>query len=85
MPTSVSEELASFHRFLSQQLQNGGPGMSPEEALDLWRAEHPSREDYEETVRALREALADIEAGDKGIPFEQFDAEMRRKHGLGSP
>ncbi len=77
-------ELASFHRFLSDRLTSG-EDLSPEEAIDRWRAENPSREDHLETVIAVRHALADMRAGDTGIPFEEFDAEMRRKHNLGAP
>ncbi len=77
--TGQVSELVSFHRFLSDRLSSG-EDLSPEEVIDRWRAENPSREDYLETVVAVRQALADMRAGDTGVPFEEFDAEMRRKH-----
>jgi hypothetical protein len=75
-------ELASFHVFIAQRLKEGDDKLSPEEALDIWRSEHPLSEDFEETVAALREALEDLEAGDVGQPLEEFDAEFRARHKL---
>jgi putative addiction module CopG family antidote len=34
----------------------------------------------EQDVTAIREALADLEAGDRGIPFDEFVDEFRRRH-----
>jgi hypothetical protein len=56
--------------------------LSPEEALDLWRAEHPSPEEFAETVPAIRETLTDMEAGDTGTPLDEFDRQFRQKHGI---
>jgi len=51
------DSLAEFHKFVGQQLQHAeAPLMSPEEALARWR-------DQQETLAAIREGLADIEAG----------------------
>jgi hypothetical protein len=80
--TDSSNDLAGFHQYIGERLKEGGDTLSPEEALDIWRHEHPLPEDYEETVEALREALADMEAGDVGIPLEEFDAEFRARHNL---
>jgi hypothetical protein len=35
-----------------------------------------------DAVEAIREALADMDAGDHGTPLEEFDREFRRRHGL---
>ena len=37
MDIDARVELEAFHRFLEQQLSDGG-SLSPEECLDLWRA-----------------------------------------------
>jgi len=34
-------DLEAFHRFLGEQLTNGGTSLTPEECLVLWRARHP--------------------------------------------
>jgi hypothetical protein len=39
--TRPSADLAGFHRFLAEKVANGGTTLSPEEALDEWRLQHP--------------------------------------------
>ena len=82
MSSHIEGELANFHRFVSDRLQHEGGGISPEEALDLWRSQHPAADDFEETVLAVKEALQDMEQGDRGVAFEQFDREFRARHKL---
>ncbi len=82
MATGTQDELSSFHDFLSQRLTSGAAQLSPEEVLDLWRAEHPAADDYSNHVAALKEALADMEAGDHGLPLEQFDRKFRQRHSI---
>jgi hypothetical protein len=73
----VMSELESFHRFLGDQLAHGDLALTPEECLDLWRAQHPPDEDVEADTLAIREALDDMKAGDRGQPLNQFLTEFR--------
>jgi hypothetical protein len=82
MSTSSQNELASFHQFIGQQLGSNQAHLSPEEALDLWREQHPCSEEDTETIAAIRESLADIEAGEQGMTVEEFGREFRRRHNL---
>jgi hypothetical protein len=82
MTTGTQGELSCFHDFLSQKLTSGATQLSPEEVLDLWRAEHPAADEYPNDIAALKEALADMEAGDHGLPLEQFDAKFRQRHSI---
>ena len=82
MATGTQGELSGFHDFLSGKLTSGTAQLSPEEALDLWRAEHPEANDFPNDVAALREALADMEAGDDGLPLEEFDRKFRQRHAI---
>jgi hypothetical protein len=75
-------DLASFYEFIGKRLKEGDDKLSPEEALDIWRSEHPDSEEFEDTVAALREALEEMDAGNAGIPAEQFFREFREHHGL---
>ena len=84
MSSGVESELVSFHRFVADQLKQGQRDVSPEEALDLWRTQHPSQELADDTVLAVQEALDDMQAGDQGLPLDQFDREFRVRHGLGA-
>jgi len=76
MSSQVQEELRSFHEFIGQKLQQSDASLSPEDALDEWRFLHSEPDGYE----AIKEALAAMDAGDTGRPFEEFAAEFRRKH-----
>ena len=73
-----SNELADFHRFLSEKLENAGCRLSPEQALDEWRSEHPFPEELAESVAALKVALAEADSG-QGKPVDEVIAEIRRR------
>jgi hypothetical protein len=75
-------ELSEFHRFLGEKLNHGDTVVSPEEALDEWRAQHATEDDEQDDLEAIKEAIADFDAGDRGIPIEEFDREFCAKHGL---
>ena len=69
-------ELETFHHFLSEQLATGNKELSPEEFLRLWRAQ---QRDYDETIEAVKEGVADMEAG-RVRPLRDVAEEIRRKH-----
>ena len=83
MSASVENELVNFHHFVAERLERGEGDLSPEQALDLWRAEHPNPDEFGDAVQELREAIADMEAGDTGLPLDQFDREFRARHDIG--
>ncbi len=82
MSTNSQGELASFHQFVAVKLSENCADLSPEDVLDLWREEHPLQDDDPDAVAAVEEALADMEEGDLGRPWDVFDREFRRRHGL---
>jgi hypothetical protein len=84
MPSGLESELTSFHRFISEQLSEGHSNVSPEEALDRWRTQHPLADAEEDDIAAVREAIADMENGDAGLALDDFDREFRTRHGLGA-
>lgn len=84
MSSNVEHELASFHRFVAAKLAENKLDLSPEDAVDLWRVEHPYLEEFDDATEAVMEALADMEAGDVGRPFEEFDREFRARHHIPS-
>jgi hypothetical protein len=75
-------ELAQFHQFLAEKLADGGSQLSPEEVLREWRAVHPSSDLLADDYEAVRRALDEMEAGDTGTPFDDFDRQFRAKHNL---
>jgi hypothetical protein len=82
MPAETTNELRDFNRFLSDKLDSGGVDWSPEEALDHWRQQHPDHQASEDDMAAIQEALADLAAGDRGIPFEDFERDFCKRHNL---
>jgi hypothetical protein len=82
MSTDAYQELQSFHQFIGAQLNSGGRCLSPEEAVEAWRLENRTAEEYAADVQAIREALEDMDAGDKGIPWDEFDRDFRKRHNL---
>jgi hypothetical protein len=82
MATDARHDLLSFHQFVTDQLKTGEPTLSPEEAVEVWRLCNRTREEYDEDVAAIREALEDLDAGEKGMPLEQFLDEFRKRHNL---
>lgn len=81
MSFNTEDELASFYRFVGIKLNQKDADLSPEEVLDQWRAEHPLDDDNDDVI-AVEETLADMEAGDLGRPWDEFDREFRQRHGL---
>ncbi len=80
MNTDAVSELQSFQQFVGDIVSRGESNASPEEALDQWRAMHPRDDD----LIAVREALDDMNAGDRGVPLDEFDQQFRSRHNLPS-
>jgi hypothetical protein len=74
----ILNELAQFHQFVGAQIQSGNT-LSPEEALDLWRDQHPDIAG-EDATDDIGDALSDLAAGDSGISFDEFSREFRRRN-----
>jgi hypothetical protein len=81
MSVQPSTELADFQQFVGEHVQRG-LALSPEEVLDLWRAMHPTPAALDEDVEAVREALAELDAGEPGMTIEEFAAEFKRRYGI---
>jgi hypothetical protein len=83
MAVDPMTDLERLRDYLSGCLSQGS-SLSPEEALDLWRCDNPGDEYAADDVEAVRQALAAMDAGDTGVPLEEFDREFRKRHGLPS-
>jgi hypothetical protein len=76
------QDLRDFHRFLGEKVNIGGESLSPEEVLDEWRILHPEPKAVEQDIAAIQEAIEDMENGDTGIPFAEFDRDFRARRNL---
>lgn len=81
MAIDRSNDLQAFRHFVDQQLSDGGANLTLDEALDRWVRENESEEEREDTFEAIRQGLADVEAG-RVMPAREAIAELRRKHNL---
>lgn len=68
MATDTRTELSDFHVFVGRQLAKEGPAPSPEACIQLWR-------ERREVLSAVREGLADVEAG-RTQPLDDFLDEL---------
>jgi hypothetical protein len=83
MPAPIQSELADFHYFIGEQLKDGGAALSPEEALEEWRAQRPVTDELKASVAAVERALQQAEEG-QGTSLEDFDRQFRERHKLPS-
>ena len=63
MATERANDLKAFKGFIEEKLSNGGAELTLEEALVDWDLENQTDLEREATVQAIREGLADVEAG----------------------
>lgn len=82
MATERANDLRAFRDFADAKLTNGGAELTLDEALGLWDIENAPEDERAATVQAVSEALADMRAGDTGVPVHDFLAEIRRKYNL---
>ncbi len=73
-------ELIRFMEFARGLIAAGRNDLSLNQAIELWREPSPCPDDPESTIAALRDAIADMEAGEEGRPAEEFIREYREKH-----
>jgi len=81
MATNSIPDVQAFYLFLGERLDHDRVEESPEELLQEWRALHG---ELSETAEGLREAIADMEAGDRGRPLHDVADEIRKKHNFSS-
>jgi hypothetical protein len=85
MAAPVARELIDFHAFIGELLKNGSADLLPEEALGVWRERHPGPLDFEDDVAAIQASLDDLSRGEKGMPLEEFDREIRQEFKMPDP
>jgi hypothetical protein len=82
MATERANDLRAFRDFADTKLENGGAELTLDEALGLWDIENATDDERAATIEAVKDALADMRAGDTGVPARDFLAEIRRKYNL---
>jgi predicted transcriptional regulator len=78
--STALQELISFHQFALDSLRSCDEDVSLESLMETWR----TQQERAEVNAAIREGLADIEAG-RYRPASEVMEEFRKKHGIPSP
>jgi hypothetical protein len=78
----VQTELEEFHAYVGQRLRTAKERLSPEEVLDEWLLLHPDPQVHEENVKAIKAAIRDMEARDRGRPAEEVLQDIHNELGL---
>lgn len=78
----TQEQIDSFHRFASEQLRNGPAEVTIDELYDLWRARNPAPEELHADVLAVKASLRDMENGDPGQVFDEFQRNFRARNNI---
>ncbi len=81
MATERAQDLHAFKSFVDQQLA-GESVPTVDEVIARWSCETQSDEERAGTVQVVRESLADMAAGDTGVPATDAIAELRKKLGF---
>ena len=77
-------DLEAFRGFIDEQLKKRGPAPTLDEALARWEYENSTEHKREEVRAAIRQGLADIDAG-RVRSCEDFDRDFRARHGTVRP
>ncbi|OJW22008.1 MAG: hypothetical protein BGO49_14590 [Planctomycetales bacterium 71-10] len=81
MATDRMNDLRAFKGFIEGRLAGAGDAPTLDEALIDWQLANQDDVELQGAVEAIREGLADAEAG-RLIPARDAIDEVRRKHGL---
>jgi hypothetical protein len=74
------DELDRFHQFCLEQIQRAEIDWTWRDLLDAWRRRDPNSAEYQADLAAIREALADRDAGDEGVPYDEFMKQFRHEN-----
>lgn len=79
---ATKEQINSFHQFATSQIENGGGNLSMDELYTIWRSKHPTTAELQDSVAAIKESLAELDAGYEGRPARQALRETCERLGL---
>jgi hypothetical protein len=82
--TERANDLRAFRQYIDQQLTNGGAQMTLDDALLNWEFENQTGKEREDTLEAIREGLADADAG-RTRPAEDVIRDLCREHNIPDP
>jgi predicted transcriptional regulator len=84
MATDRTNDLRAFRQYIDDQLTNREVELTLDEALVNWEIENQTDEQRQETIEAIREGLADVDAG-RTRPAEDVIRDLCRKYNIPDP
>ena len=79
---TTREQVESFHHFALERLSRTDHEASLDDLYRIWRARTPNRDEFDESVAAVKAACADLDAGESGCPARASLDEACRELGL---
>lgn len=79
---ATQDQIDSFHRFATEQLQLTGKDQTVDELYDRWRLKNLSPDEVDQNVAAIQGAINDMNNGDSGRDADEVIAETRSKYNL---
>ena len=81
---ATQDEVHEFATFALQRIHDGDAELSMDELYDMWRHQNPDPAVHAENLAAVRAAIEDFKAGDRGQPAGPLTRELRDKLGMAS-
>lgn len=79
MATTV-QQADGFHQYVLGRIQDGAAALELDDFLLEWQHLTSDNPKFDEDVLAIKAALRDLKAGDRGIPAEEFLQELKAKY-----
>jgi hypothetical protein len=76
---STKAEILRFQDFVAEKVNQAGTKLTPEDVKEMWLDERPAPDVAAEDLEAVRRAIAMWQAGDNGIPYEDFRRELENR------
>ena len=80
--TTAEKELASFSRFVHDQIPSGILNLSIDELFDQWRAQSSGDALYAENVAAINASIDDFKSGERGTLAGKHSDRLKREYGM---
>jgi hypothetical protein len=77
--TITVQDADRFHQYILDRIRNGGAGLELDDFLMEWQHLTNENPKFDEDVLAIKAALRDFEAGDRGVLAEDFLHELRAR------
>jgi hypothetical protein len=79
---NTKEQVEAFYKWSLARLAESDQELAIDDLYEAWRTLNQTPEEFEDNVRAIKEALDDLDRGVPSRPWDDFNREFRAKHGI---